>query len=261
MTEHIIKHEAMKTCFTFRIVEPDKALAARVASACIAQIESLESKLSRYYPGSDIHRINQLSAGESLFLSDETYECLRIAFDVYQETGGYFDITLGRKIEHIKSKEPGALPCLEGQLMLDPNRPEIHCVEAGRELDLGGIGKGFALDKVKEAMEETGIESALLSAGASTHLAFGEKTWAIELTGCQERDSYQLHKEAISASGTDIQGCHLISPFNEDETYHATRLWVVESTGAQADAWSTAAMLLPKDALKAAREQRHIFTL
>ena len=74
-------------------------------------------------------------------------------------TQGLFDITLGKQIEHQKRRSTGESPTLGGTLALDPDRPVIHCIEAGREIDLGGIGKGFALDCLKANMTECGIQS------------------------------------------------------------------------------------------------------
>ena len=108
---------------------------------------------------------------------------MHIALKIYIDSDGLFDITLGRQIEHQKNAMRGIMPRIEGQLMVDPDRPAIHCVEAGREIDLGGIGKGYALDRIVPLLRDLGIQSGLIAAGASTQLAFGENSWKIELTG------------------------------------------------------------------------------
>ena len=56
-------------------------------------------------------------------------------------------------------------PVFWGPFVIAPDRPFISCEEAGREIDFGGIGKGFALDKMKSLMIDWGIKAALLSAG------------------------------------------------------------------------------------------------
>ena len=119
-----------------------------------------------------------------------------------------------------------------------------HCLEAGREIDLGGIGKGFALDAMRGLLEDWGIKAALLSAGASTQLAFGEHAWPIELIGDKEQRRISLQNEALSASGTGIQGSHIIPPGGNPENLPFERVWVIRNTAALADAWSTALILM-----------------
>ncbi len=250
MTEpHTFKHEAMKTIFTFRILCEDIQLAQDVAHASIALLDEIENTLSRYIEGNDIWLINHMQANETRLLSEHCYECLRLALEAYVQTAGLFDITLGQQIEHQKNALEGPPPALSGQLMVDPDKPAVHCVEAGREIDLGGIGKGYALDQVKDLMQEWGIESALLSAGSSTQLAFGPTGWNIELQGDHSALNFELKNQALSASGTGIQGSHIVSPREVTTDYQYKRIWCLEANATFADAWSTAIMLMDKKEL------------
>jgi thiamine biosynthesis lipoprotein len=248
---HTFNHEAMKTTFTLRIRNDDAKLAKDVAHACIELIDEIENTLSRYIEGSDIFRINHMEAEQTLFLSDTCYECLRIALDAHQQTGGLFDITLGQQIEHQKNKLEGPAPELSGQLMVDPQRPAVHCSTPGREIDLGGIGKGYTLDRMQSLMEEWGITEALLSAGGSTQLAFGPTAWSIELSGDHATQTIELQNKALSASGIGIQGSHIVSPRADMADYSYARIWLIDETAAYADAWSTAAMLMRQEELDA----------
>lgn len=141
---------------------------------------------------------------------------------------------------------------IEGSLMIDPDKPAIHCLEAGREIDLGGIGKGFALDRVHTLLLDWGIDCALLSAGASTRLAFGDHAWPVSLPGTAEPRTVELRDQALSASGTAIQGSHIVSPRFNEHNYHHERIWVLARTATTADAWSTAALLMEPGELEAA---------
>ncbi|MDP4609621.1 MAG: FAD:protein FMN transferase [Opitutales bacterium] len=241
---HTYIHDAMKTTFTLRLRGSDKSLCDSVAQAAITLIDEIEHSLSRYIEGSEAWQINHMQAGETLILSDLCYECLQYALHAYVQTDGLFDITLGTQIEHRKNAHDGVAPALCGQLMVDPDRPAIHCAEPGREIDLGGIGKGFALDKMRSVIEEMGIESALLSAGASTQLAFGEEAWEIELRGDNDTLKLSLQNQALSASGTSIQGSHIISPRDSHTNYQFPRLWLTHSSATMADAFSTAVLLM-----------------
>lgn len=244
-------HQAMNTTFSLHLANDDRPLASQVSHACFELLDSIEAKLSRYVCGSDVWLINQMQSGETRFLSEDCYDCLRIAVDAHQQTGGLFDITLGRQIEHRKNATAGPAPQLRGQLMLDPERPAIHCITAGREIDLGGIGKGFALDRMQALAQDWGIQSALFAAGASTQLAFGREHWDIELRGDRAQRTLRLRNQALSASGIGIQGSHIVSPAHGDSPqYTYPRIWLKTATAACADAYSTAALLMSAEQLQ-----------
>jgi len=242
-------HEAMNTTFTLRFRGLDKDGAPGVARECFERIDRLESRLSRFAEASDISRINSMQAGETLYLSDDSHRCLMLALDACARTGGLFDITLGTRIEHRKSGNDGPTPEITGSLIIHPDVPAVTCSEPGRELDLGGIGKGFALDQLKELLVEWETEDALLAAGASSLLAIGPSAWPVDLTGDRESLRITLCDQALSASGTGIQGSHIIHPGGEDHAPAGSckRVWVIAPTAALAEIWSTALMLVEPD--------------
>lgn len=249
--EQTFQHEAMNTTFTLRLICKDSSLMKSALTAAIELIDTLEETLSRYIPGSDIWQINHMEAGESLFIDDHTDECLRAALEIHSRSGGLFDISLGRQIEHLKSQTDGPAPAAEGSLQIDPDKPAIHCIEPGREIDLGGIGKGYALDCVREKLPAFGIHTGLLSAGASTHLAFGDRSWPISLVGASGQETIELENMALSVSGADVQGEHIFSP-TEGPTSDASKpkMWVLHKSAAHADAWSTACYLMDNEELE-----------
>lgn len=242
---HRFEHEAMNTTFTIRIGEADPKLAAVMAQQCFEELDILEGKLSRYIEDSDIARINALAAGETLYISDDTHACLLLALDYYARTGGLFDITLGRAIQHRKDEDEGPPPAIEGSLLIHPDRPAVTCQTPGRVLDLGGIGKGFALDQLKKTLIRWNAPSALLAAGASTQLALGDQSWPVEIIGENSRQHVDLKDAAMSASGTGIQGSHIIHPDGDENELPWKHIWLTAPTATAADVWSTALMLLP----------------
>jgi thiamine biosynthesis lipoprotein len=248
---HSYTHVAMKTTFSLHLVSKDAQLANSAACACITRIDEIESYLSRYIQGSDVWQINHMQDDQSLFISEDCHKCLLQALEVSQQTHGLFDCTLGRLIEHSKQSQAGTRPEPMGQLMVNADCPAVHCKKRGREIDLGGIGKGFALDQLQATLQEIGIRSALLAAGASTQLAFGDRTWKIELTGDTCTRTIKLKNQALSASGTAIQGAHIISPDQGQNCYAHTRIWLIHENAAKADAFSTAALLMLPDELDA----------
>lgn len=244
---HRIIHEAMNTTFTFRFRGVEEKVAAGMARECIDRIDEIESRLSRFIDGSDVSRINQLRAGETLYLSETCHQCLLQAIQAHAITGGLFDITLGARIAHRKSGGDGPPPALTGQLIIHPDTPAVTCVEPGREIDLGGIGKGYALDQLQQILTEWGAEDFLLAAGASSILAHGPTAWPIELAGAVESARVDLTNQSLSASGITIQGSHIVHPAGPDAmpASPCSRLWVTAPTATLAEVWSTALMLVP----------------
>jgi len=258
---HTFTHEAMKTTFTLHLVSTHTERAKNAALACIGKIDEIEERLSRYVLGSDVWQINHMQSNQSIFVSEDCYDCLLLALKAHQATNGLFDITLGRLIEHVKQREHGERPQVTGQLMVDPERPAVHCIERGREVDFGGIGKGFALDRIVATCKDWKIESGLLSAGASTQIAFGEKPWKITLQGDQFTKVIEINNQALSASGTAIQGSHIVSPVNADSACPRASAWVIDDSAAMADALSTAALLTQDlDQLQSLNQSARFFT-
>ena len=242
----LFEHEAMHTTFSLRLRGMAEADARDIAKLSFDLLDSLEARLSRFIEDSEISRINRMHAGETLYLSEATHQCLLLALDAYLRTGGLFDITLGARIEHAKSGGATPAPDLRGRLIIHPDVPAVTCEEPGRELDLGGIGKGFALDQLHALLGEWGAQDALLSAGASSMLAFGPTAWPADLAGAETR-RIQLANRSLSASGTGIQGAHIIHPAGTGSmpADSSTRVWVLAPTAAMAEVWSTALMLVP----------------
>jgi FAD:protein FMN transferase len=149
-------HEAMATVFEVFAVHPDERYAAQAAKAAFDLVDHLERELSRFLTNSDITRINHLAAGESTRVSPSTLECLVIARHAFDLTGGAFDVSIGT-----------GLPSLE----LDADDFRVRATKAGVQVDLGGVGKGYAVDRVAELLEEWGVGLSLVHGGFSSVLA------------------------------------------------------------------------------------------
>lgn len=250
------EHEAMNTTFTIRLLGMDEQSARSLAQLCLERIDQLEGQLSRFLEGSDVSRINALPAGETLYISEPCHECLLLAMQAAAQTHGLFDITLGKRIEHRKEGKDGPMPELEGRLKVHPDVPAVTCEEAGREIDLGGIGKGFALDQLRELLNEWEAGGALITAGASSMLAHGSQSWPIELGGA-EGERIELQNACLSASGTGIQGSHLVHPWGDEAMPEkpCERVWVAAESAAMAEVWSTALMLIEAEEFEEALTQ------
>jgi len=251
----LFNHFAMNTTFAIRF---PKALSkthdlAAIAGNCFQEIDRLEDLLSRFREESEIAQINRLKTGEQLILHEDTYHILKQGFELYMLTNGVFNITIGAHTWTKDHQEQATSFTVndEGAFSLDPERPIIYCIQEGRQFDLGGIGKGFALDKLKKMLSSLSVSSALLCAGNSTYLAIGEGTWEIALTATKASHKIILEKATLSVSGSTIQGSHIVNPFNlSSDKYEAENLWLITKEASYADAFSTACFLLDRENLK-----------
>jgi FAD:protein FMN transferase len=225
-------HEAMATVFEVYAVHPDERYAAQAAQAAFDLADRLERELSRFKPNSDIARINHLLAGESTRVGPSTLECLVIARHMFDLTAGAFDISIGT-----------GLPSLE----LDADDFLVRATTDGVQVDLGGIGKGYAVDLMAELLEEWGLQRALVHGGFSSVLALeapgGRDGWPLTLSdpGAPSRVFARLsmHQTALSASGVR-KGDHIVDPRTGEPVRGRVGAWVAlprpERTGAEAPA-------------------------
>jgi thiamine biosynthesis lipoprotein len=241
---HRFSHEAMATVFEVRSAHPDAAYAGQAAHAAFALLDRLERELSRFLPNSDISRVNGLHAGQVTRVSPETMECLVIARHVFELTGGAFDISIGSGLERLE---------------LDVDALAVHAHGDGVRLDLGGIGKGFAVDQMGAVLEEWGLPRSLLHGGWSSVLALepppGRDGWPLSMSAPGPGTSKVLarvsaRQQAWSASGT-AKGDHILDP-RAGSAVAPGAVWVGvprdtregASPAAVADALSTAFMVL-----------------
>ncbi|MCD6288240.1 MAG: FAD:protein FMN transferase, partial [Candidatus Hydrogenedentes bacterium] len=226
--------------------------------AAFDEIDRTEQYLSRFIESSDISRLNLLGSTEPVRVSVDTFDCLSVAVREYRATDGAFDVTARRD-----TISPGT-DCLE----LDRQEMTVRFKVAGARIDLGGIGKGFALDKAAELIddwrdESMGIGPVFLHGGGSTVLAVGappgKKGWVVRVGyGTDDGDgarNIKIKDRALSASGSAVKGAHIIDPATGKPAAVRVRDWVsidgkTEYAAATADALSTAFMIMPTETIE-----------
>ncbi len=239
MNLHAFQHEAMATYWEIAITGQERDYARHAAEAAFRELDRLETLLSRFVESSDIARASGLARGASTVISPETLECLLVAADVALATGRAFDPAYAS--DHAAGQPPGA-----PAFTLDPESFTLTSQAERLRLDLGAVGKGFALDHIAQLLRaEWQITSACLNAGGSSLLAFGlpepgTRGWPVGLgEGANERE-IALDGASLSGSGTAIKGAHLIDPRTGAPAVRTTRVWAYAPTAAQADALATA---------------------
>ena len=254
-------HEAMATVYEVYAVHADRQYAAQAAQATFDLVDRLERELSRFLPNSDITRINHLDAGESTRVAPSTLECLVIARHMFDLTDGAFDVSIGT-----------GLPSLE----LDSDESVVHATTRGVQVDLGGIGKGYAVDLMAELLEEWGLQAALVHGGFSSVLALepppGHDGWPLTLSDPSAPSRVlarlSVRQTALGASGLR-KGDHIVDPRTGQPVRGRRAAWVAVprpreslpaavansstalAAAAVTDALTTACMVLSRDQVEA----------
>ena len=250
--------EAMATIFSFHLPTESSNLLDSAVMEAEELLANLESQLSLYIEHSDTTRINRAHEGEEITVSQTMVDCLLAAFDASQRLGGAFDPFLGQLAIDAKGQRP-VLPHLKDiesldcgtsdpVISLDPESNRVKKLRMGPLLDLGGIGKGFALDCLKTLFQNWDIESGLLDSGGSTLLALERDEdiakWALNIGYNSRVKSIVLAPgSAIASSGELFQEGHIIDPAKGGQTVWK-RSYAVAGMGSLADAASTAGLIL-----------------
>lgn len=252
---HRFAHEAMGTIFEALIAGQEAGYAVQASQAAFQEIDRLEALFSRFNPTSEIGQINRLQAGESLNIGLDTFTCLRIAERIQRETGGAFDVNFRRP------EGPSERPDFEllgGDRGFSVRlRPGFFGRSgSGLDLDLGAIGKGYALDRAAAVLEDWSVERFLLHGGTSTavaagdgpELSQGEAGWPVGVGGTwrlpDQPKRVLLKGRALSGSGTEVKGRHILDPRTGRPAEGHLAAWVSHPSATAADALSTAFMCL-----------------
>lgn len=271
---HHFTRTAMNCEFGISLATPDRDYAAHAADAAFIEIARLEHELSRFIPTSEIAQLNAQPIDAPLRVTPAAFTCLALAEHIRQATAGAFDINYAARTRQsatspttpAPSSEPSSAPH-PSAYVLDP-RSLMVAPRAPLQLDLGGIGKGHALDVIAALLrDDWQISAGLVHAGQSTALTWCPQNtptpWSISLrdiptasASASLANPIPLTNRALAGSGQQLHGDHIRDPHTHAPAGRTTRAFVLAPTAALADALSTATMLMPADACAAfARSQ------
>ncbi len=233
-----VAREAMATVFKIYTEHPKAEYARQAAQTALEDIARLETRISPFIEGSDISRLNAADEGDSLLLDPDVYDLLQIAIDLCVATGGAFDIAFCSSHGH----------SVADSLLLEAELCRATVLHAGTKLDVGGIGKGFALDCAVRTFNDWEVSRVLMQAVHSTLLALDAPAdstgWKMGFGPPENRRQLHLVRRAFSGSGTAAQGAHIINPQSGKPVTDRFRTWAEAPTAAEADALSTAFMVM-----------------
>jgi FAD:protein FMN transferase len=264
---------AMACRFEITIASEDAAWLPAVRDA-LDGIDRFEDELSVFRETSTISRINRGASTAPVAIHDDLMALLQHCDELRRQTGGAFDITStplsrcwGFLLRQGRLPSPAEIDDARrtvggDAVVLDAPEGSVRFARPGIELNLGAIGKGYALDRVASDMWRAGVRRALLSAGRSSLLAIGPSPalgaggegWEIEVVS-PRRDTplaqVRLRDAALGTSGAgeqfiivdDVRYGHVIDPRTGWPASGIESVSVIASSAAVADALSTAFLI------------------
>ena len=257
--------------------------AAQMALRAHEIIAQLEAQLSIYRPDSELSEINRSALQQPLAIESRLLELLELAKEISESTGGAFDVTANplsklwgfdARAGNLPSPEDIAktLDCI-GSKFIEVNHPQstVRITNPQTQIDLRGIGKGHALDRVAELFEESEINDWILHGGQSSVIARGHclranddsDGWRVGLTHPtipgKRLAEVILRDQTLGTSGTARQGFfhqgvrygHIIDPRTGWPTTHCLSTTVIARSAAVSDALATAFFVMATDEVEA----------
>ncbi len=265
-SHYIRVHRRAMAC-RFEVALPgDRAGDIAAAQSALEQADRLEALLSIFRESSEISRINHATDHTPIAVSDEVFDLLARCVELSSLTDGAFDITatafsrcwgfLRREGRLPGDDEIAAARQVVGSelLSLDQAAGTVSVSRPGVTVNLGAIGKGFAVQAIGTALWGSGVRHALVSAGASSVIALGgpEEGWIVDITspaaGRSPLARLRLRNAALATSGAgeqfvEVDGVrygHVIDPRTGRPATGILSASVVTSDAATADALATA---------------------
>jgi len=271
-----ISHRAMATDFVI-ILPNEDAKQVEVAVDALDQLNTIEAALTIYQGDSEVSRINRLAFQQAVPVSWTTFRLIERALLWSTQTDGAFDITAGPLVEAWGfTKRQGRKPTRQEiesarkrvgyrKISIDPARQTLRFSEPEMSINLGAIGKGYALDRIAAKLRESGVEDFLLHGGNSSVIAAGNqepgsnKGWAVgiahptkpghRLAGIWLKDC------ALGTSGSGKQFFHhrgrryghVIDPRSGYPAGDLQALTTLAESAADADACATALFVAGSD--------------
>lgn len=253
----------------------DQARAIEAFSDVFAEFDRLDALLSVWKAGSDVLRINEAAGRGPVRVSADTREAVKAALDVSRLTAGKFDITFGAladiwKFDHDQdnrvpsASEIGArLPLVDYRaVQVDEASETVSISKPGARVHLGGIGKGYAVDRGVAILRSHGLHDFMIQAGGDLFVAGrpGDQPWTLGIndprgTPADSFATIELRDRTLSTSGDYERAFvkdgqryhHLIDPDTGAPARTAVSVSIVAKTAALADGLSTGVFILGPD--------------
>jgi thiamine biosynthesis lipoprotein len=293
LTHHQASRVSMACTYTIEAYAPDAAALPALLEAALDEVDRIDRLMSHYKASSELSRVNREAASGPVTVDRELFDFLALCLRESRDSGGAFDITVGPLMKawgffrgEGRLPDPRTLDEARARVgyrhvLLDETARTVRFARPGMELDLGGIAKGYAVDRVVSLLRARGVTSALVSAGGSTLYALGAPPgasgWDVELQdpldGRKVALRLSLRDLALSMSGSSEKFfekggkryTHVMDPRTGRPVEGVLAVAVITDSGTRGDALDNAFYVAGIDAtrrrLAALRATRAIFFL
>lgn len=214
--------DTMGSTFTVVVYGSDRDQLQSAVEAALEEARRLDQLLSNYRKESEWSQVNREAADHPVHVSPELFNLLAACVEYSRQSEGTFDITVGPLMKiwgfykgsgHLphRAEVLGALGDVGYKgLLLDQGKQTVKFSKKGMEMDPGGIGKGYAVDRMAAVLKESGIRSALISGGGSSIYAIGNppqdaQGWKVTIKNPKNTSkpaaSVYLKDDSMSTSG------------------------------------------------------------
>lgn len=280
---HLYRHDAtrlsMACVYAIETYGPDPEALPRIAAEAFDEVDRIDRLMSHYKADSALSRINREAAEHSVMVEPELFDFIADAMRYTRDSGGAFDITVGplMKAWGFFGGE-GRLPT-DGELaaarrhvgpshvMLNLAEKSVAFDEPGVGLDLGGIAKGYAVDRVVRLLERRRVAAALISSGGSTVYAVGappgRDAWDVEIQDPIDARktalTVKLKDRALSVAGSSekffevdaVRYSHIMDPRTGRPAQGVLSVAVLAPSGTAGDALDDAFFVLGPEGSRA----------
>jgi thiamine biosynthesis lipoprotein len=258
----------MGTRISIEVWHEDETSAQQAIEAALAEFHRLDQALSPYIESSELYRVNREAATKPVTVSREFFDLLKRSLAFSRLTEGAFDITfasIGYQYDYRKGLKPSdqtitnTLPLINYRLItLNAESLSVAFGRQGVRIDLGGIAKGYAVDRGIETLQQRSIEHALISAGGDSRLLGDHRgrPWHIGIQAPRKKGDLAavlpLSETAISTSGdyeryfeqNGVRYHHIISPKTGRSADELRSVTILGPNATRTDALSTSVFVL-----------------
>ena len=218
------------------VSEKNAKKAKRAIELALKKIRDEEKNLSYYLASSELSRINQNAGKRWIEASPELFSLIKISLAYSQLTDGAFDIAFscgGYK-----------------KIILDEKRKRIKFAQKGMALDLGGIAKGYIVDRIVKFLQKEGVKEGIVNAGGDLKV-FGRKSYRIAIRNPFKKDVSKViavKNKAVCTSGLYERAGHIRNPKTGKPIANPlASVTIIAPTAMAADALATAVMVMGRE--------------
>jgi thiamine biosynthesis lipoprotein len=265
----------MGTSIYVEVWSDDAAKGEAAIDAVMAEMRRIDDLMSHYKPESQLSQINARAAQEPVQVDAELFDLIKLSTHYSIITEGAFDITyasVGHLYDyphHVKPTEEQIKAALPGvnwrNMLLDPVHHTVRFEHPGMRIDLGGIGKGYAVDRCIAILQARGFQHALVNAGGDSRI-IGDRMgrpWVVGIRNPDDKNKVvtriPIVNSAMSTSGDyeryfdegGVRYHHIIDPRTGHSASKVRSATILGPTATETDGMSKTAFVLgPEKALE-----------